>query len=225
MRKIFFTPILLLSIFFSGQAQQKTSFSVFFDPSLNWMQSDVKEITSDGPTIGFDAGLTVDHYFAERYAFSSGISINSIGGQLKYSYKTSDSIGFTVHGQNKLVPGGTTVNYHLQYIKIPVGLKFKTNQIGYMTYYANLGLDFLFNIKATGDSNDSHSTLSSDDISDNVHFFNMAYFIGAGAEYSLGASTALVFGLTYTNGFINVTTNSDAKITTSNLALKVGILF
>lgn len=225
MRKILVTPVFLFSIFFSAPAQQKTSFSVFFDPSLNWMQSDVKEISSDGPTFGFDAGLTVDHFFDERYAFSSGISINSIGGELKYNYKTSDSTGFSVHGQNKKVPGGTTINYHLQYIKIPIGLKFKTNQIGYMTYYANLGLDIMFNIKATGDSNDNNGTLNNDDISDNIHTFNMGYFIGAGAEYSLGASTAFVFGLTYTNGFMNVTTNSDAKITTSGLALKLGILF
>lgn len=219
MRKSVITLTLLLLIAFQSQGQQKINFSVFFDPSINWMQSDVKEITSDGSKLGFDAGLTVDKFFAERYAFCSGISINSIGGQLKYN----KNVDFKVHGQSLLVDSGSSIDYHLQYIKVPLGLKFKTTQIGYLTLYANLGLDLLLNIKATGDSSDG--TLSSDDISSNIHFFNMAYFFGAGAEYSLGGSTALVFGLTYTNGFVNIANNSNANITTSSLALKLGILF
>jgi hypothetical protein len=224
MRKYLFTPIIIVLFSSNLLGQQKINFSVFFDPSINWMKSDIKQITSNGADLGFDAGLTVDKYFADRYAFSSGISINSIGGRLNYD-KSLDSIHFSVHGQDRSVAPGSTVNYHLQYIKVPVGLKFKSNQIGYLTLYANLGLDLMFNIKATGDSNDKGNTLSSDNVSDNIHIFDMAYFFGAGAEYSLGGNTALVFGLTYTNGFMNITTNSDANITNSSVALKLGILF
>ena len=41
----------------------------------------------------------------------------------------------------------------MQYINIPLGLKLKTNEIGYFTFYANLGLDAGINIKALGTSN------------------------------------------------------------------------
>jgi len=104
-------------------------------------------------------------------------------------------------------------------------LKFKTKEIGYLTYFAHLGLTTQMNIKATGTSSDANSSLADDNISDEINFFNLGYHIGAGAEYSIGGNTALVFGLMYTNGFTDITSSSDDKITTAGIALRLGILF
>ena len=202
-------------------AQQKIRFSVFVNPCINWLSSDVKTIKSDGATFGFDAGLTMDNFFAENYAFSTGISIGSLGGNLRYDSSTS----FRTNTGDISLPGGSSVKYKLQYITIPVGLKFKTNQIGYFTYFAHLGFTLQANIKATGTSSGESNALDNDNISKEVGFFNLGYHIGGGLEYSLGGNTAIIVGITYTNGFIDITQNPDDKITTSSLAIRLGVLF
>jgi opacity protein-like surface antigen len=77
------------------------------------------------------------------------------------------------------------------------------------------------NIKATGIS----GNLLNDNISDEINLFNMGYHFGAGAEYSLGGNTAVVFGITYSNGFSDITKNTNDKITTSSFAIRLGLLF
>jgi opacity protein-like surface antigen len=200
--------------------QQKVRFSVFVSPAINWLQSDVKQVTNEGPVMGIDAGLTADFFFAERYAFSTGMSIGSFGGNLYYSNPTD----FKVHGDVITVPP-STVKYRLQYLSIPIGLKLKTVQIGYMTFFADLGFTIQINVKATGTSNDSQQSLSNDDISDEINTFNLGYHFGLGTEYSLGGNTAVILGLTYTNGFLDITANKSDKITLSGIALRVGLLF
>jgi opacity protein-like surface antigen len=222
MRKNILIPVLLTIVLFSSNAQQnKVRFSVFANPCINWLQSDVKEIKSIGATLGFDAGLTLDNFFAENYAFTTGISIGSLGGSLEYEESTS----FKLRRETVNTDPGANVKMKLQYITIPIGLKFKTNQIGYFTYFAHLGFTFQGNIKATATSNDASQTLDKDNISEEIGFFNMGYHFGAGTEYSLGGNTALVLGLTYTNGFIDVTKSSNDKISTSSLAIRLGLLF
>lgn len=111
----------------------------------------------------------------------------------------------------------------MQYINIPLGLKLKTNEIGYLTFFTHLGLNAGINIKAIGEI-DSYE-LNNENISKEIKLLNMGYFIGAGFEYSIGGNTALVLGLTYTNGFLDVTSDSDNKVTLSNLNIRVGVLF
>jgi hypothetical protein len=220
--------ILIISVAFlvctEAFSQQKIRFSIFANPCFNWLQSDLKTVQSGSMALGFDAGLTVDKFFADFYAISSGVSIGSAGGNLKYTGSTA-GFKFKSHGKTITVPNNTTIKFKLQYITIPIGLKFKTKEIGYLTYFAHLGLTTQMNIKATGTSNDANSSLAEDNISDEINFFNLSYHIGAGAEYSIGGNTALVFGLTYTNGFVDITSSSDDKITTAGIALRLGILF
>jgi opacity protein-like surface antigen len=221
MRKIVLIGLLLSAFFASGSAQQRLRFSVLVNPCFNWLSSDVKTIESNGANFGFDAGLTMDKFFAENYAFSTGISIGSLGGNLRYS---SNTVFRTTLGDTA-VPAGSSVKFKLQYITVPLGLKFKTNQIGYFTYFAHLGFTLQANIKATGTNTGTPRVLDDDNISDEISFLNLGYHIGAGAEYSLGGNTAVVFGITYTNGFVDITQNSDDKITTSSFAIRLGILF
>jgi Outer membrane protein beta-barrel domain len=221
MRKIFIFIIILFFQLHEIKAQQKVRFSVFFNPGINWLQSDIKDVSYKSPTIGFDAGLTIDKFFTDKYAFSTGISITSLGGTLTYKNATD----FYVHGENLMAPANSDVKYKLQYLTIPLGIKLKTNQIGYLTYFANLGFNLQFNIKSTASSNDQLNTLQNDNVSDEINFYNMGYFFGVGAEYSLGGSAALIFGITYSNGFLDITSSSSDKITSSTVAIRLGMMF
>lgn len=221
MRKILLSAIIFYTCFTGVAAQQNVRFSIFINPCINWLQSDVKNVKSNGAVFGFDGGLTLDKFFAENYAFSTGISIGSLGGNLKYA----DTTNFSTHTTDTFVRPSSNVKFKLQYITIPVGLKFKTKQIGYFTYFAHLGFTLQANIKATGTSSEGSKALDNDNIGKEINFFNLGYHFGAGAEYSIGGSTALILGITYTNGFVDVTQHKNDKITTSSIAIRLGMLF
>ncbi len=169
--------------------------------------------------MGLNAGLGMDYYFAENYAFATGISINNIGGKLDYS----NDITFNVSPVEIIVPAGNTITYQLRYINIPLGLKFKTNEIGYSTFFANLGVTPMINIQSR--ATDFSEILYKENIADDIMTFNMSYFITMGIQYSLGGSTALIGGLGFSSGFMDVTSRALDKITINTFSLRVGILF
>jgi len=213
---IFTLSIASLSVF-----SQNARFTVFVDPKLSWMTPDKKDVTSDGSKLGVNIGLAIDNFFGPNYAFTTGISIDNTGGFLKFNEIDGKSI--ETNSGIDTIPLGNTLEYKLQYISIPLGLKLKTNEIGYFTFITHLGVNTGINIKATGEV--ENYELENTNISDEVKLFNLAYFIGAGAEYSIGGNTAIVLGLTYTNGFVDITKDTDNKVTCSNVTIRIGILF
>ncbi len=216
MKKTFL--VLLIFIPFVGSAQS-LRFSLLADPQFSWMIPDTKTISSQGAVFGINAGLGMDYYFAENYAFSTGLSINNIGGKLQYA----DTIQIPVGVKNITIPSGNTITYRLQYINIPLGLKFKTNEIGYVTYVANLGITPMINIRDR--ATDVSASLDNDNIADAIMLFNMNYFINLGVQYSLGGSTALTGGVGYSSGFVDVTSQAVDKINIKTFSIKLGILF
>jgi len=219
MKKYLF--ILVLALISSLSFSQDIRFTVFVDPEFAWMKSDLNSVDSDGSKLGVNIGLNVDKFFAQNYAIMTGISIDNTGGNLKYDNAKTIETG----NGNEELPAGSTINYKLQYINIPLGLKLKTNEIGYWTFFTHLGLNGGINIKAVAEVDDYE--LENENISKSIRTFDLGYFIGAGAEYSIGGNAAVVVGLTYKNGFIDITNDSDAisKVTLSNLAIRIGILF
>jgi len=163
----------------------------------------------------------MDKYFAENYAITTGVSIGSYGGKLSHTYETSYSLPDT----SVKVPANSAIKYKLQYITIPIGLKFTTKEIGYSRFYAHLGFSPQMNIKAMASNESSAVILDNDNIIKEMHFFNIGYFFGGGIMYSLGGNTAVIFGLTYTNGFVDITKNTKDRVTTNNVAVRVGIQF
>lgn len=213
---LFITILALVSV---KVFSQNTRFTVFVDPQFSWMSSDIKAVESDGSKFGVNIGLNMDNFFAQNYAFTTGISIDNTRGNLIFENEKK----LKISGSDTTLNPGSTVHYKLQYINIPLGLKLKTNEIGYLTFFANLGINGGINIKATGEVDNFE--LDSKNISDEIKLFNLGYYIGAGVEYSIGGNSAIILGLTYTNGFIDITTDSDNKITLNNFAIRIGILF
>jgi hypothetical protein len=215
-----FCAVILMAAFNLANAQV-IQFGIFANPVISWMKTDVSQIKSNGPQIGFDAGLMMDKFFAKRYAFSTGISINNMGGSLVYKkgkagFKTTDSTF-------NLLPG-TIVKYNLQYIHIPLALKFRTTEIGYITYFGQVGFDPMINIKTRANI----AGLSNFNAGKEINPLYLAYHISAGLEYRIVGTTSLLFGLTYMNGFTDVTDNSGStseKTTINRFELRLGIIF
>ena len=194
---------------------QNLRFSIIGDTQISWMVPDKGTISGEGPVVGINAGMGMDKYFAENYAFTLGLTISNLGGKLNYP----DLMVY----QDKTIPAHSTIIYKLQYISIPLGLKFKTNEIGYATYFANLGLNPMFNIRAR--VSDSEGITDMDNISEDINPVNINYFINLGIQYSLGGTTALIGGLGYSSGFADVTKKAGDKISINTVTIRLGILF
>ncbi len=217
MQKYILSIIILLS---SVQLfSQGISFSVVLDPQITWMNSDSKKIEREGSNFGFGGGLVLDSYFKENYAFSTGIFLQGMGGNLRFV----DSIDFTAGGIQDTLPAGSTVKYKMQYITVPLSLKLKTNEIGYFKFFAHLGFNAHMNVKATGDV--EMAGIAGEDIREEIKFFQMSYFFGGGLEYSLGGNTALIGGIYWCSGILDVTQNETYSASVSGITLRVGVKF
>ena len=214
-KKIIIAVVLFLAT--SSVFGQFFRFGVLFDPTVTWLRSDVKTITRDKARIGLDIGMTADYFFSRNYAFSSGISLYNTGGTLKYIN------GITLHTKDEKVtiePGGK-VKYMVQYVKIPVAMKFKTVEIGRITYSANLGFDPMIRVSTRV----NYYEVKNEKATNETKFFNLGCHFGGGAQYSLGGDASIFAGLSFMNTFMDMTRPSHGKITSNNLFFRIGVMF
>jgi hypothetical protein len=164
-------------------AQNQIGFGLFADPVVSWFSTDTKATQNSGARAGFNFGLTYNKYFANNYAFSTGISILSASGRLS---DTATIIYF--NSFTKSMPANQRVVYKIQYINVPIGLKFKSNQIGYITIFSDIGIDPKVLIGGKVDI-DQPVNLNGESAMKELNRFNLGYHIMAGIEYSLGGSS------------------------------------
>jgi len=261
--------LVLLALTVIGQASaqeddyRKFKFGFKIDPNVSWMSPKTNEMTSEGALGRFSFGLNADVMFSDKYAFGTGVSIMGNGGVLRYldtEFRDNDPTEYIVRRERK---------YRLKYVEVPLTFKLRTEEIGYMTYWGQFGLGLGFMTRATGD--ESLSFLGQRDadaanwvfpgdeawkpkedvededldISDDLVPVRASLIVGAGVDYSLSGTTALMFGLTYNNGFTNVlkgngiqqdddgapvfesgeVKNFELKSISNHLMLTAGILF
>ena len=209
----------MLGTIISLHAQTPLRFNVHMDPQFAWFNSDDETVEPDGSIFHLQAGLQMDYFFAENYAFALGVGINNLGGNLLYA----DSTEFSSKGETLLVEPGQSVKLNLQYIDIPVGLKLKTEELGYATFFLQLGFNPMINLNAKATSEDA--SIDKEDIRESVNLFCLGYHAGLGVEYKLGGSTAVIGGIRWTSGLTDVTDNDRANVKLSALSIHMGILF
>jgi hypothetical protein len=218
--------VLIVILIFScviSNAQDKISFGLHVDPVISWFSSDIKQVKNNGARPGFNFGLTYNKYFSSNYSFSTGISLLSAGGRLV----SSDTTVIDLSNFKSTVLPGNHVVYKLQYLAFPVGLKLQTNQIGYITFFSDIGLvpKLVINRKADIPS----LNISGENASKELRMFNLSYHITAGIEYSLGGSTALLFGLDFDNNFLDITKDNgnqpSDRVSQKILSFRFGVNF
>ena len=110
---------------------------------------------------------------------------------------------------------------------VPIGLKLQTNQIGYVTYFTDLGLDPKIVISRKADI--PSQNITDENASNELRLFNLSYHVTAGIEYSMGGSTALVFGLNFDNNFLDITKDNGSqpadKVSHKILSFRFGVNF
>ncbi len=221
-KKIIISLIIIFSPFILN-AQQRISFGLHADPVISWFASDIKETKNDGARPGFSFGLTYNKYFTPNYSFSTGISLISAGGRLI----SSDTTVMEFSNFKSTVLPGKAVVYKIKYLSIPFGLKLQTNQIGYITFFSDLGLDP--KVVIGGKADIPSLNISGETATYELRRFNLSYHITAGIEYSLGGSTALVLGLNFDNNFLDITKDNGKQlkdiVTHKLLSFRLGVNF
>lgn len=204
----------LLSLSAGGPVQaQPVRFGIKLAPNFGLIKPDTKELKSDGTRFGFTFGLMSDFMIGstENYAFSTGLFLNNVGGKTTYPFGDKN-----LHTESKY-----------QYIELPLTLKLKTNEIGYMTYYGQIGFGTAFNIRAKSDFDTFNERgeivrVTDEDIMDNTQLFKASLIVGAGLEFNFSGNTSAMIGVTYNNGFTNI--NKDIKVGDKELKAKQNYL-
>ena len=100
-----------------------------------------------------------------------------------------------------------------QYVNIPLFIKMKTSEIGYLTYFGQFGLNTSIKTKARSEdvgeivtaTNLSSSDLDDLDIENEINLIKMAGSIGGGFEYNISESTSLSVAVNFDYGFTSLT--------------------
>lgn len=222
MKKIVIS-ISFLFIFVWGYSQDAYNirFGLQLSPTFTWMQSDASQINRNGANLALKLAMMGEYYFAENYAFTSGLGFAfNHGGTLRYDPEDD-------YWKTNLSVQNADLKYSVQYIEVPVGLKMRTRQFGYISYYGEPYIMFGFRSQSRGDIKGTE--INDIDIKEFVTPLSMSWGLGVGGEYGVSESTSLIFGLYFQNMFTDMTKDVDmgdeSNSNLDGLTIRLGVLF
>lgn len=239
--------ILALGILISqvSFAQNPFKFGLKAATNVGWLSSTSRYLENDGLTAGFAYGVMGDYYFddAGKFALSSEILISNVKSRFNL---TADQYFVNDTAMNTASINDLNYTYNIQYLEIPISIKFRTKDIGNIAYWGNFGFSpgFILNATTTIKSenipvyileldpvdykvNDREGDdFTVNNFDDKVFLFRFPLIIGGGLEYKLAGNTALQAGIRYANTFTDMFVKDKTAVAKNNyLALSVGVLF
>ncbi len=208
-------------------AQNNLKIGLHATPLVSWFGTDNSLMTNQGSRPGFNFGLSLNKYFARNYAFTLGLEMENAGGRLSYANDALFEFSNKESTYTETILANNAVIYNIQYVAMPIGLQLQTTQIGYITFFTNVGMDP--KVVVGGKASVPAQDIDKQTALSELKVFNLGYFVKAGIEYSIGAGTSAVIGVSYTNNFLDVTKDLHDqikdKITQNILSLQLGIFF
>ena len=198
--------LLLTTLIFQqsySQDGRKVRLGLQINPNLGWLSPDNDGYSREGLKVGIQYGIVGDFrlFGDENYSFSTGFLISHLGAAMSYPDAYQTVLGNYVSAE-------TETNYELRYIDIPLALKLRTSEIGYMYYWGIFGAEVGWNIKAKGDFKTTYGnyedTDDGEDVSSAIQSFRSDLIVGGGFEYNISGKTRIVVGLVYHNGLTNI---------------------
>ena len=228
MRKIF-TIIIILSVSTAFTQHKPFQFGFKGGVNMGWFASDEEGYNNQGVVFGGSWGFAADIFLMDNYSITTGFDVLYLNSTISYPDQKSHET-LTV-----MLPGTTTRKYKTKYIELPVILTMKTNQIGKVRYFGQIGFGLGFLLSAKAEENfipDDGGSHQSETLNayDDVRFTREALILGVGVEVPIQGSTYLRFGLKYDNAFINVlkgdnTLDPDVKNNGKNNFMEINVSF
>lgn len=232
MKKIVLFALLFMGIT-SVYAQGDIRLGFQASPVISWMTTNDNSITGAGSNVGFKLGLIAENYFQENYAITSGIGlVFNQGGTLNHEqggnfFPTSELSDTTYN----MLPNDVNITYNLQMLEIPIGIKLRTNEIGFFRYYGEIPFLIHLRTQARGKFQDT----SKENITKDTGIVNVSWGLGGGVEYGITDSTSAIAGIYFHNGLLDMTANKntklidggeeDSKAIINALTIRLGVLF
>ncbi len=216
---------------FTSTSMAQARFGLKLAPNMSWTKPDSPDLDKSGNVFGYTFGLIMDLGVGvkENYAFSTGILLNNTGG------KFSQPFTYTDNGTEKTDQLESRLK--LRYLEVPLTMKLKTNEVGYMTYFGLIGVGTAFNLRAKSDqetidpTTGEKTTKEDVDIGDNTNLFKASLIVGGGIEFNITGDTHLMAGISYNGGFTNTfdgvkdDDGKDVKVLQNYLELNLGVYF
>ena len=205
----------------------------------SWLNTNSKNATTVNGRLNFTYGAFLDKNLSDVFTLTTGINSNYLGGAVRYK----DPITLNWDDKDYNISKDAKITYKIQQLEIPISIKGKTQEIGYITYFGRLGMSPAIVIKSRADIEgtvmDPENKLVTDEedlvdlnIKKNINPFNIGWHVGGGIEYSLGGSTSVIAELMFSQNFLSMTkdnitepTDNSVKLTNSFVVLKAGIKF
>ena len=221
MKSIRFSGVLILCMASFSLFSQNWKFGVNFDPGLHWASviNNNSELGNAGSRFGFNFDVLAERQFDYRYSFYIGISFMNTG--FKFENLSDENINFKT--SNILVlPPGQSGKIRAQYLASPFGIKLKTLEYGFLSYYFKAGLFPAVKLKGKISLYDRKY-----DFSDDLKGITCGIQLGAGGMYSMGDDTFLTGGLSFNYMFVDVMSSGPGgvKALPISLGVSLGFLF
>ncbi len=243
MKKIAFLFSILILVGVELSAQSAFRFGFQLSPNFTWMANNERDINGNGTNLGLKVGVIGEKFLSAQdnylLTFGIGFAFNQ-GGRLRHDIGGDFWTNSLDEGDPlRSLPDGVNLKYGVQYIELPIGLKMRTQEFGYLRYYIEPA--FTLGIKTQGrGSIEGAGGISAEDIDikKDVGFINLSLGIGAGVEYSIGENLSLVGGLAFQSGFTDVSNDDavqkavgqppvaeDSKAKINSLTIRIGVMF
>jgi len=207
--------------------------------SFDWLNIDKeKKFEKGGAGIGFDWGLQMEFKLNKTLSVLTGLSLKSNTFKLNYEGASSFDSTFYFLSDDEFVKFDTASfssnsdklyllknrKIKANYINIPIALKMKTNEIGYLTYYGQFGVNLgiltkarafditesqdVTMIPAHGDTLIAYQFTKNDDkenekidLTNTVSKIRLGLLVGGGAEYNFSGNTSAFLTIQYNHYF------------------------
>lgn len=243
MKKIVFLFSILILAGVELSAQSAFRFGFQLSPNFTWIGNNERTINGNGSNLGLKVGVIGEKFLSAQdnylLTFGIGFAFNQ-GGTLKHDIGGDFWTNSLDEGDPlRTLPDGVNLKYGIQYIELPLGLKMRTQEFGYLRYFVEPAFTLGIRTQARG-SIDGASGLSAEDIDikKDVSFLNLSLGIGAGVEYSIGENLSLIGGLAFQSGFTDISNNDgqqkaagqepvseDSKAKINSLTIRIGVMF
>lgn len=183
---------------------------LYFAPTVNFIQTNNSNIETNS-NLGVVYGYALEMSLNQNHYLETGFSISYKGGDMTETISTE--MTNPLSGAITTATTTTTNDYKVEYITIPIFVKMRSREVGYLHYFARIGPSMNFKIKDLITSEDKARRISLD----------LSIFLGA--EYSLGGKTSIASSLFYTNNISNSINNKNKKALFHQLGIRLGFLF